>query len=140
MASGQFLILVDSSVWIDFFKGSSSSEVIEFAGLIASDQSAATTSLVVTEVLRGCSSEREARTVASEMVTLPFLELDGPNDHIEAARLYRQARAAGITVRNTIDLLIATTCIRYEAWLLHSDRDFDQLATCSDLKIWKPET
>lgn len=132
------MIVVDSSVWIDFFKGSATPEVSELASLIDSDHLLAITSPVLTEVLRGCPSEPEAQEVAGKMVSLPFLELPVPQGHIEAAKLYRQARAAGVTVRNTIDLLIAATCITYEALLLHCDRDFGLLATCSDLRIWEP--
>ncbi len=132
------MIVIDSSVWIELFNDSDAREVEELVRLLRSEEVVAITGLILTEVLRGCSSEQEARRVARELVALPLLELSAPEDHMEAARLFRQARSAGVTVRKTTDLLIAATCIKFEASLLHRDRDFDHLAKVTELKVWGP--
>lgn len=132
------MIVADSSAWIDFLNQSESEVAAELERILRADQPLAITSLILTEVLRGLRSDEAAERVSRTFLGMPFLELDLPEDHLEAAALYRRARGSGVTVRNTVDLLIATTCIKYGATLLHRDRDFDQLASVSDLSVWKP--
>lgn len=132
------MILVDSSVWIDFIRGGEAPQAESLAHLLAEDQIVCLNSTVLTEVLRGSRSEDELTYVSGAFQGLPFLELQAPRDHIEAARLYRAARASGVTVNGLADLLIAATCIKFGASLLHRDRDLDNLASVTDLKIWQP--
>jgi predicted nucleic acid-binding protein len=66
----------------------------------------------------------------------PILRLEGLDDFALAAELYRRARQAGVTIRKTLDCLIAAPCVRSGAPLLHADADFDRLASCSSLRIW----
>jgi len=132
------LILVDSSVWIDAIRGKQEPQCETLAELLARGEVVCLNSLILTEVLRGSHSDDELNHVARQLRRLPFLELDAPHDHIQASRLYRSARASGVTVSGVADLLIAATCIEFEATLLHNDRDFDNLATVSDLKVWRP--
>lgn len=131
------MIVVDSSVWIDHLNEVETPQVREMRALVATDAMVGLTGVILTEVLRGISSNEEADLVERQLSGFLFLEMNGFDDHAEAARLFRRARSAGITLRNMADLLIATPCIREDAWLLHSDRDFDNLATVSDLKIWR---
>jgi predicted nucleic acid-binding protein len=93
-------------------------------------------SLVVTEILQGLRSDREARLVERHLRAFPILRLDGVEDFVLAADLYRKARRAGVRIRKTLDCLIAAPCVRTGASLLHADGDFDQLATCTPLRVY----
>jgi predicted nucleic acid-binding protein len=81
-------------------------------------------------------SEEEARLVESHLRAFPVLRLEGLEDFGLAASVYRTARREGVTIRNTLDCLIAAPCIRTGAPLLHADADFDRLASCSSLRIF----
>ena len=132
------MIVVDSSVWIDHLNGVTTPEVEELGILVASNVLVCVTGVIFTEVLRGISSEEQFELVEHDLSGFTFLRMNSPRDFADAANLYRLARSAGVTVRNSADCLIAAPCIREGAWLLHNDRDFDNLAKVSDLKIWKP--
>lgn len=92
--------------------------------------------MILTEILQGLRTEREARLVERHLQAFPILRLDGLDDVAMAARLYRTAHRAGVTIRKTLDCLIAVPCVRTGAPLLHADEDFDRLASCSALRIW----
>ena len=81
-------------------------------------------------------SEREAALVERHLRAFPILRLEKLDDFVLAAALHRAARRAGVTIRKTFDCLIAAPCVRTGAPLLHSDSDFDRLATCTPLRIW----
>lgn len=132
------MIVVDSSVWIDHFNAVDSPEERALRDLIATEEPVGIVDLCLTEILRGFRSEKDANLAMGFLISFPQLEVSGPGDHIQAAALYRRARKSGVTVKGSVDLLVASLCIQHEARLLHKDRDFDQLATVSDLKVWKP--
>jgi predicted nucleic acid-binding protein len=92
---------------------------------------------VLTEILQALPSEREARLVERQMRAFPILRLESLDDFSLAAQLYRTARRAGVTIGKTIDCLIAAPCVRTGASLLHADADFDRLATCTPLKVFR---
>jgi predicted nucleic acid-binding protein len=104
--------------------------------LIESGEPVALTDVVLTEILQGLRSEREARLVERHLRAFPILRLGGVEDFVLAAELYRTARHAGITIRKTLDCLIAAPCVRTGAPILHADGDFDLLATCTTLRIY----
>lgn len=115
--------MVDSSVWIDYFNGQSSAEteVLERLArtrLLIGD-------LIIAEVLQGFSRETDFRRAERIFAVLEFRPMVGREIAITAAHNYRALRAKGVTVRKTIDALIATFCIKHGHTLLHSDRDFD---------------
>jgi len=118
------MILVDSSVWIDFLRGIRTPQSLQLRELLDA-QEIATADLVLTEVLQGAASDRDFNFILSLMSHLAWVEISGPEIAVEAARNYRRLRARGITVRKTIDTLIATRCILDGLSLLYSDRDFD---------------
>ena len=89
-----------------------------------------------TEILQGLRSDDEAQTVERHLRAFPILRLDALADFSLAADLYRTARRHGVTVRRTLDCLIAAACIRSGAPLLHADADFDRLASCTALRIF----
>jgi predicted nucleic acid-binding protein len=119
------MILIDSSVWIDFFRGNPTSAVVRLRSLLPTDEDLACGDLILVEVLQGVSSETEFRRAERLMSSLEEIEIGGYDVAVKAARNYRFLRTLGITVRKTIDSLIATRCILDGLELLHNDRDFD---------------
>ncbi len=118
------MIVVDSSVWIDYFRGVSTLET----GML--DEALATrrilvADLVLAEVLQGFSTERKAEQALALLSEGMALSIVDRACAIAAARNYRRLRDRGITIRKTIDVLIATRCILDGLPLLYSDRDFD---------------
>ena len=118
------MILVDSSVWIDYFRGTPGAEADRLDSLLG-EEALLVGDIVLAEVLRGLRSEADFDTALGLFDTLPTVEIAGRELAIEAARNFRRLRAQGITVRKTIDTLIATWCSLNGMPLLFSDRDFD---------------
>lgn len=118
------MILVDSSVWIDYFRGTQTAQTEKLDDLLRSEP-IAVGDLILTEVLQGFGSERDFNEAKRLLTTLQVVELGGQDVAIQAARNFRILRGQGITVRKTIDTLIATWCIESGFPLLYSDRDFD---------------
>lgn len=130
------MIVVDTSVWVDVLNDVPAPHVRRFVELIEGGEPVALTDVILTEILQGLSSGREARLVERHLRAFPVLRLEGVEDFVLAAELYRTARRAGVTVRKTLDCLIAVPCVRTGAPILHADEDFDRLASCTPLRIW----
>lgn len=122
------MILVDSSVWIDYLRGTATPQADKLDSLLGTVP-LAIGDLILTEVLQGCRSDKEFNEVRRLLATLAVINLGGMDLAVEAARHFRKLRAMGVTVRKTIDALIATRCILDRHELLHSDRDFDAYET-----------
>ena len=120
------MILVDSSVWIDFFRGVPSPQTERLDALLGQEP-LAVGDLILTEVLQGFTSEKDFNQARRLLSTLDVVTLGGEAIALQAARNYRTLRAQGVTVRKTIDTVIATRCIEDDLRLLYSDRDFDPL-------------
>jgi len=118
------MILVDSSVWIDFFRGTATPQSDRLDSLLGSEL-IATGDLILTEVLQGFDSDRDFNQARKILTSLPIVNLGGRAIAIRAARNFRLLRTLGISVRKTIDTVIATSCIENRLRLLYSDRDFD---------------
>jgi predicted nucleic acid-binding protein len=118
------VIIVDTSVLVDFINGVTNPET-EWLDLRLDQQRFGLTTLILTELLQGFRDDREAALVYSELHEFEILELHDVKLAVDAAKHYRFFRNAGRTVRKTVDLLIATHCIRNHHSLLHRDRDFD---------------
>lgn len=117
------MIVVDSSVWIDFFNGVSTPQVERLDGLLGVTP-LAIGDLILVEVLQGFRSERDVATARQLFGSLALLPMLGGSNAWKAAENYRTLRRKGITVRKTIDGIIATACIEANLPLLFSDRDF----------------
>jgi len=122
------MILVDSSVWIDFFRGTVTPQVDALDRFLG-EELVAIGDLMMTEVLQGFASERDFNKARRLLGALDLVEIGGRDVMIEAARYFRDLRGRGITIRKTIDTLIATRCIVSGYRLLYSDRDFDPFVT-----------
>lgn len=118
------MILVDSSVWIDYLRGTATAQSDKLDSLLGRVP-LAVGDLILTEVLQGCGTDKEFNEVRRLLSSLSVLQLGGQDLAIEAARNHRRLRAFGVTVRKTVDTVIATRCIVDKLELLHSDRDFD---------------
>ena len=118
------MIFVDSSVWIDYFRGASTREADKLDSLLGNEP-LATGDLVLTEVLQGFASDGDFNEAQTLLSSLTVIELGGRDIALQAARYYRRLRVLGITVRKTIDTVIATRCIKDDLALLYSDRDFE---------------
>jgi len=117
------VIVVDSSVWIDFFNGVSTPQVERLDGLLGVTP-LAIGDLILVEVLQGFRNERDVGTARQLFRSLALLPMLGGSNAWKAAENYRTLRRKGITVRKTIDGIIATACIEANLPLLFSDRDF----------------
>jgi predicted nucleic acid-binding protein len=130
------VIVVDTSVWIDVLNERDTPQATRCIELIEGGEPIALTDIVFTEILQGFRTEREARLVEAHLKAFPMLRLDGLDDFALAAELYRRARRAGVTIRKTLDCLIAAPCVRTGAPILHADADFDRLAECTPLRLY----
>ena len=132
------MILVDSSVWIDFFNGRSTASVAILAQLL--DEAAAPLAiadLALFEVLRGFRFERDYLAADRALRALDVVPIGGDALCRAAALHYRDLRARGITIASPIDVLQASYCIENNYALLHSDADFDAMETWRGLKVWR---
>ena len=117
------MILVDSSVWIDFFNGRDSRET-DLLALLLPRRILLTGDLILAEVLQGFRSERDMETARRALLSLPYADIVGQEVALASVQNYRLLRRQGITTRKTIDVIIATFCIRNGHVLLHAERDF----------------
>jgi predicted nucleic acid-binding protein len=120
------MILVDSSVWIDYVNQVGTAKVSRLHELIP-EEPLLLGDLILCEVLQGFRSEAQARFVQRSLSRFEVVTLCGPDLAVRAADNYRALRSRGITIRRTIDVIIGTFCIERGHTLLHSDRDFEPL-------------
>ncbi len=132
------MVVVDSGVWIDFFRGAENPKRASLRRLLANgEMRLVIPDLVLYEVLRGFGNER-AYLKAEALLTSFGVEASvGPRLAHRASTHFRALRAMGITVRSAIDVLIATFCIDRDYALLHGDRDFDAFEKLRGLRVWK---
>jgi predicted nucleic acid-binding protein len=118
------MILVDTSVWIDYFRDINTPQVDRLVRLLL-EGAPVLGDLILVEILQGCDTDREFAQVKFALDNLQLIEICGGAVALQAAQNYRALRKRGITVRKTIDTLIATRCIVDGIPLLYADRDFD---------------
>ena len=128
------MILVDSSVWIDHFRGIDTPQVSLLDRVLASEP-VAIGDLILVEVLQGFTNDRDFNQARRLLTALTVIEIGGAGIAVQTAQNFRRLRALGITVRKTIDTLIATRCIADGLTLLHSDHDFDPFAQHLGLRV-----
>ena len=116
--------IIDTSVWIDFFRGAPTREV-ELLGGVVRQGHAAVGDLILCEILQGLKQDQDFRTVQRHFKAFPIFSMVGAEIAVKSAQNYRRLRSKSITVRKTIDCLIATFCIENDFVLLHNDRDFE---------------
>lgn len=121
------MIVVDSSVWIDFLHGRDVPHVRRLRGLLGSQQ-IIIGDLMLCEILQGLATERAAQDVEALLRRFEIVPMAGEALAITAARNFRSLRRRGITIRKTIDMLIGTWCIEHRTPLLHNDSDFHAMS------------
>jgi predicted nucleic acid-binding protein len=131
------MILADTSVLIDFLKGSKTESGEKLKSILQQGIPFGINSFIFQEVLQGAKSEKEYRLLRQYLETQRFYHPRDPIDSFaKAARIYFKCRRKGVTVRSTIDCIIAQTAMEHDLFLLHSDTDFDAMATVIPLKIY----
>ena len=134
MAGGRVRVLIDSSAWIEFLNGNESWIADRVSALLGSDDEICTCGLIVTEVLQGLRRDAGVSQVISLFEELTFLSADGIASYLRAAEMYRRLRQRGITVRSTIDCLIATLAEDHGCVILTRDRDLEAIIGAGMLK------
>ncbi len=131
------MILVDTSVLIDLFKGNKNQAVTNFHEIINRQISFGITSVIYQEVLQGAKTQKEFISLKEHLSTQRFYYPYDPLASYEAAAdIFYSCRRNGITIRSTIDCLIAQIAIENELLLLHNDKDFTAMASVTDLQIY----
>jgi predicted nucleic acid-binding protein len=128
------VILIDTSVWIDYFNGRATRETELLERLLGVER-LLIGDLILTEVLQGFRSDTDFKRAHDHLEALEFCPMVGLEVAVAAANNYRSLRALGVTVRKTIDVLIATFCIIENHLLLHCDRDFDPFELHLGLRV-----
>jgi len=129
------MVLVDTTVWIDFFIGRDAPHVAMLQELIESEEDLSLCGVILAEVLQGIRSDTDFTKTKEYLDDLIFLPMR-QTTFIRAAEMYRSLRKMGITIRKPVDCMIASVSIEYDALLLHNDRDFDNIAKHLKLKIY----
>jgi len=129
------MILVDSSVWIDYFNGKSTWQTEKLEQLLISEP-VLMGDLIFTEVLQGFRNDKDFQKAKACLSILPFESMVGYDISLQSAINYRLLRKKGITVRKTIDIIIGTFCIMNHLRLLHDDRDFEPMNVHLFLKVF----
>jgi|SRR5690242_16470460 predicted nucleic acid-binding protein len=135
-------IVVDSSIWIDFFnkKTNPKTEYLKYLLLnIRWSSPVIILPIIIQEVLQGIEDDKNYVIIRENLQGFDFLHYDPYKFSISAADLYRSLRKKGITIRKANDCLIAAICIANDIPLLHNDKDFDNIAKYTSLKIYKTE-
>jgi predicted nucleic acid-binding protein len=134
------VIVVDTSIWIEFLEGRGTSFDHHVAELIRADAPIALTEVIYCEVLQGIRDDDTHVQIREILQAFPILLMEGLRTADRAVALYRACRKRGFTVRSTVDCLIAAVCLESGAELYQNDRDFDVLAKVHGLKLYRPPT
>lgn len=121
-------VLVDTSVWIDFFNGRPGAAADALARLLDDEDEVLTCGLIVAELLQGVRRDRQRTTIERYLRDMEWLSPREPETFLAAARLFRELRARGVTVRSTIDCIVARLAAEDGAYLLARDRDLEMIA------------
>ena len=128
------MTLVDTSVWIDFLAARNTPQVAALEALIDQREDLCLCGVILTEVLQGIRDDQQHKQTESVLSSLIYLPMD-LSTFLLAANIYRTLRSRGITIRNSVDCMIAAVCIEHKADLLHNDRDFDYIADVFGLQV-----
>jgi len=128
------MVLVDTTVWVDFFSGKSTAEVREVERMLNEGENICTCGVILTEVLQGIREDDDYQRTLSRFGSFMFLPMD-LQTFVRAATLYRLLRRKGITIRKPVDCMIAAVSIEHDIALLHKDRNFDPIETHCGLKV-----
>lgn len=131
------MVLIDTSAFIDFLNRTGSAFDKEVECLIVNEEDVAIADIALTEILQGIRDDKEYEEIKISLLSFHVYSLKDNNSYIAAAELYRKCRKKGITLRSTVDLLIAQIAIENDLTLMHNDKDFDDIKNVSGMKIYK---
>lgn len=131
------MILIDTSVWVDFLKGNNSPQRWMLHRLIEHEEDVCITKIIITEILQGIKEDRDFELMRDYLLEFPIYKPKGVETYLTAAQIYRKCRKKGRTIRKTVDCIIAALCIENDLMLLHKDTDFDFIGVCTALRVLK---
>ena len=131
------MILVDTTVWIDFFAGRPRPHVAALEQLLQTAEDICICGIVLAEVLQGIRSDSEYTKTKDYFESLVFLPMTHAT-FLRSSQMYRALRKKGLTIRTPLDCMIASVAIEHRVPLLHNDRDFDKIANHTNLEVLKP--
>jgi predicted nucleic acid-binding protein len=137
--TGVAVVLVDTTVWVDFFNNKNTPHVQALERLVTEEEDVCTCGVILAEVLQGIRTDHDYRKTLSRFEAFLFLPMDR-HTFVKAAELYRTLRSRGITIRKTVDCMIAAVAIEHRIPLLHNDKDFDPISKFCGLLVLNPET
>ena len=132
------MIVVDTTVWIDFLEARGTLFDLHLKALMEEGAPLTLTDIIYCEVLQGIVQDVKFRRTRAILRAYPILRVRGLKTFEHAANIYRACRKRGLTVRRTMDCLIAATCLEAGTELYHNDRDFEAIATVKGLRIYRP--
>ena len=130
------MIVVDTTVWIDFLESRETDFDVHLKELIEREEPLALTDIIYCEILQGIADDGKFRRTREILLTYPIFKTRGLRTFEHAAQIYRDCRKQGLTIRKTVDCIIAATCIEAGVQLYHNDRDFAAIAKVKRLKIY----
>ena len=128
------MTLVDTTVWIDFFRGTDTPQVQELERMLNASEDVCVCGFILTEVLQGIRDDKEYANALASFDSFILLPMTQPT-FVKAAELYRTLRRRGLTIRNAVDCMIAAVALEHDIPLLHNDRDFGAIESLGTLKI-----
>jgi predicted nucleic acid-binding protein len=131
------MILVDTSVWIDFLTGKDTPYRHIFRQLIEEEEDICITEIILTEILQGIKDDDLYETIKSYLLEFPIIKPSGTETFIAASEIYRKCRKEGKTVRKTVDCIIAAIAQESDLTLFHNDKDFIIIEKCFGLKTFE---
>jgi predicted nucleic acid-binding protein len=131
------MILIDTTVWIDYFNGIQTPQT-DWLDAEVEKQRLGLTDVILCEILQGVQNEELATETQRELMKFEVMAMGGIDLAVVAAQNYRKLRSKGRTVRKTIDCLIASFCLMHGHSLLHNDRDFDPFEEILGLRVIHP--
>ncbi len=129
------MIFLDSTVLIDYFNGTNNWQATVLDSILGKEL-VVIGDYVLTEVLQGFRSDKEFQKAKTILLSFPCFDIGGKEIAVQSAKNYRFLRKKGVTVRKTIDTMIATFCIRNQLTLLHNDKDFEPFSKFLNLKVY----
>jgi hypothetical protein len=130
------MVVVDTSVWVDFFRGRSTAHVARLERFLEESEDICTCGVILTEVLQGIREDSDYARTLSRFNTFLYLEMPRTT-FVKAAEIYRSLRRRGVTVSKPVDCMIAAVAIEHNVALLHADGDFDPIAEFCGLRVVK---
>jgi predicted nucleic acid-binding protein len=130
------VVIVDTTVWVDFFAGKNTPQVQRLEHFLVKGEDICLCGVILTEVLQGIREDSDYTKTLSRFDSFLFLQMN-QRTFIRAAELYRILRRKGITIRKAVDCMIASVAIEHNIALLHNDKDFDPIEKLCGLKVVK---